>query len=114
MAQLGNCSNFQQQAVNDAVCCTIVLSDTGGTPVPIWNDDTNRIINGTILVQNDGIIGVGATASLTVNGTAVGGFTVGPGESRSITMSDINSIGIIGAGTTSSPVKVSFSINYTF
>ncbi len=64
--------------------------------------------------QNDGIIGGGATASLTVNGTVVGGFIVGPGESRSITMSDINSIGIIGAGTNSSNVKVSFSINYKF
>ncbi|MBG9516629.1 hypothetical protein ABE47_32380 [Bacillus thuringiensis] len=115
MAQLGNCSSSQQSAVNDAVCSNIVLSDTGGNPIRIWDDATNRVINGTIVVQNDGIVGVGATAALTVNGTAIGGFVIGPGESRSITMNDINSIDIVGAGGTSpSNVKISFSINYKF
>ena len=54
------------------------------------------------------------TAALTVNGTAVGGFVVAPGECRSITMNDINSIAIVGAGTGTSSVKISFSINYKF
>ncbi|WP_256680647.1 S-Ena type endospore appendage [Bacillus thuringiensis] len=58
---------------------------------------------------------LGDTAALLVNVTKVGGFVVGPGKSQSITMSDINSIEIIEAGTTpSNNVKVSFSINYKF
>ncbi|MBG9537568.1 hypothetical protein ABE42_30525 [Bacillus thuringiensis] len=104
----------QQNTVNDTVCNNIVLEDTAGVPILIWDNNTNMIINGTILVQNNGIIGVGATATLIVNGTPVGGFIVGPGESHSITINDINSIGIVGAGTNSSNIKVSFSINYKF
>ncbi|MGG0310803.1 DUF3992 domain-containing protein [Bacillus mycoides] len=114
MAQLGNCCNDQLGAVNDAVCCTIILDDTAGLPLPIWDDNTNFTINGTIMIENNGTVGVGSTAALTVNGTPVGGFVVGPGECRSITMNDINSIGIVGAGTNPSRIKVSFSINYQY
>ncbi|AOM14271.1 hypothetical protein BTI247_59400 (plasmid) [Bacillus thuringiensis Bt18247] len=82
----------------------------------MWNNNTNRVINGTIVIQNDGLIGIGATATaiLTINGTIMCGFVVEPGESQSITMNNINSIGIIGAGNNPSNVKVSFSINYKF
>ena len=114
MAQLGSCCSDQLGVVNDAVCFTILLDDTGGVALPIWDDATSFIINGTIMVENDGIIGASPTASLVVNGVAVGGFVVGPGEARSITMNDINSIGIIGAGTGTARVKVSFSLNYKF
>ncbi|WP_000112439.1 S-Ena type endospore appendage, partial [Bacillus thuringiensis] len=74
------------------------------------DNNTNMIINGTILVQNNRIIGIGTTTALTVNDTTVCGFVVRPGESRSITMNDINSIGIVGvgAGVNSSNVKISF------
>ncbi len=100
LAQIGNCCTEQLCCVNDAVCCTIILDDTGGTALPIWDDATTFVINGTIMVEN--------------NGTAVGGFVVAPGECRSITMNDINSIAIVGAGTGTSSVKISFSINYKF
>ncbi len=118
MAQIGNCCNDQLVGVNDALCFTIVLDDTNGTAIDLWNDATTFVINGTIMVENNGTIGVAPTASLTVNGTPVGGFIVGPGEARSITMNDINSIGIVGAGGTpvgsTANVKVSFSLNYKF
>ncbi|QSX24526.1 DUF3992 domain-containing protein [Priestia megaterium] len=114
MAQLGSCCNDQLGVVNDAVCFTIDLDDTGGTPLPIWDDATTFVINGTIMVENNGTPGVGPTAALTVNGTAIGGFVVAPGEARSITMNDINSIAIVGAGTGTAIVKVSFSLNYKF
>lgn len=114
MAQLGSCCSDQLGVVNDAVCFNIVLDDTGGDPVPIWDDATTFIINGTIMVENNGIIGASPTAALTVNGVAVAGFVVAPGEARSITMSDINSIGIVGAGIGTARVKVSFSLNYKF
>ncbi|MFJ7977180.1 DUF3992 domain-containing protein [Peribacillus sp. NPDC096379] len=118
MAQIGNCCNDQIVGVNDALCFTIVLDDTDGTAIDLWNDATTFVINGTIMVENNGTIGVAPTASLTVNGTPVGGFIVEPGEARSITMNDINSIGIVGAGGTpvgsTANVKVSFSLNYKF
>ncbi|MCF2132237.1 DUF3992 domain-containing protein [Strepomyces sp. STD 3.1] len=101
--------------MNDSLCFTIDLGDTGGTPLPIWDDATNFVINGTIMVENNGIEDVGPTAALTVNGAAVGGFVVAPGEARSITLDNLNSIGITGAGGTgTSSVKVSFSLNYQF
>lgn len=114
MAQLGSCSSDQLGAVNDAVCFNLVLEDTGGDPLTIWDDATSFIINGTIMLENNGIIGASPTAALTVNGAPVGGFVIGPGEARSITMNDIGSIGIIGAGTGTARVKVSFSLNYKF
>lgn len=114
MAQLGSCSNDQLVGVNDAVCFTVVLDDTGATPLPLWSDTTTYIINGTIMVENNGIVGASPTAALTVNGTAVDGFVVGPGEARSITINDINSIGLTGTGTGTANVKVSFSLNYKF
>ncbi|MBD2827197.1 S-Ena type endospore appendage, partial [Xenorhabdus szentirmaii] len=52
MAQLGSCCNDQLGAVNDAVCCTIILDDTAGLPLPIWDDNTNFAINGTIMIEN--------------------------------------------------------------
>jgi hypothetical protein len=114
LAQIGNCRTEQLCCVNDAVCCTIILDDTGGTALPIWDDATTFVINGTIMVENNGTVGVDNNFALTVNGTAVGGFVVAPGECRSITMNDINSIAIVGAGTGTSSVKISFSINYKF
>ena len=114
MAQLGSCCSDDLGVVNDSVCFNIVLEDTGGDPLVIWDDATSYIINGTIMVENNGIIGASPTAGLTVNGVPVGGFVIGPGEARSITMNDINSIGIVGAGLGTARVKVSFSLNYKF
>lgn len=114
MAQLGSCCSDQQGTVNDAVCFTIQLGDTGGVATPIWDDATTFVINGTIMVENNGIVGVSPTAALTVNETPVVDFVVAPGEARSITMNDINSIGIVGAGTGTTSVKVSFSLNYKY
>lgn len=113
MAQLGNCGGNSLVAVNDAVCVTVQLSD--GDTLTIWDDATSYVINGTIMVENNGIPSVAPTASLSVNGTAVGGFTVAPGEARAITMDDINSIEVEGTGDTGpANVKVSFSLNYKF
>ena len=114
MAQLGSCCSDDLGVVNDSVCFNIALVDTDGDPLAIWNDATSYIINGTIMVENNGIIGASPTAELTVNGAPVGGFVIGPGEARSITMDNINSIGIVGAGIRNSKVKVSFSLNYKF
>ncbi|MGE8080911.1 DUF3992 domain-containing protein [Peribacillus loiseleuriae] len=118
MAQIGNCCNDPLVGVNDALCFTIDIADTTGTPLVLWNDATTFVINGTIMVENNGTIGVSPTAALTVNGTPIAGFIVGPGEAKSVTLNDINSIGIIGAGGTpagsTASVKVSFSLNYKF
>lgn len=114
MAQLGSCCNDQQGLVNDAVCFTIDLEDTDGDELPIWEDDTTFIINGTIMVENDGIVGASPTAALSVNGAPVAGFVVAAGEARAITINDLNSIGIVGAGTGTANVKISFSVNYKF
>ncbi|ELK48221.1 DUF3992 domain-containing protein [Halobacillus sp. ACCC02827] len=115
MALLGGCSDMSVSSVNDAVCFTITLEDTtAGTPVEVWEDSTGFAINGTIMIENNGITETSPTASLLVNDTEVTGFTVAPGESRAITLDNLNSIGISGAGTGSSAVKVSFSLNYKF
>ncbi|CDQ20264.1 DUF3992 domain-containing protein [Halobacillus karajensis] len=114
MAQLGSCISNSYCCVNDAVCCTISLEDTGEIPVTVWEDVTDFVINGTIMIENNGITDTSPTAALYVNGEAIGDFVLAPGECRSITLNDINSIGIVGAGTGSSNVKVSFSINYKF
>lgn len=114
MAILGGCSNEQTGFVNDAVCFTIDLA-AAEDAVVVWTDGTPYVINGTIMVENNGIAAVAPTVSLEVNGTAVTGFTVPPGESRSITLNDINSIGIVGTGGTSTGnIVVSFSLNYQY
>ncbi len=59
MAILGGCSNEQTGFVNDAVCFTIDLGDTGAVATPVWEDATSFVINGTIMVENNGIVGVG-------------------------------------------------------
>nr|WP_275080541.1 S-Ena type endospore appendage [Priestia filamentosa] len=88
---------------------------TVGTPIPVWTDTSTFAINGTIVVENNGTIGVSATASLEVKGTAVTDFTGGPGEAQSITLNNIESIAIAGAGGTgTASVKVAFSLNYKF
>lgn len=114
LSKLGNCCQDQLVGVNDALCFTINLTNTGGSPIPIWDDATSFNINGTILIENKGVIGASPTAALVVNGTPVAGFIVGAGEVRSITMSNINSIRITGAGTGTAPVMISFSINYKY
>ncbi|MED4045149.1 MULTISPECIES: DUF3992 domain-containing protein [Priestia] len=118
MADLGSCCSDNLGVVNDAVCFTINLGDTDGSPVSIWSDGTTFVVNGTIMVENNGIANVGSTAALFVNGSAIEGFVVAPGEARAITLNDINTIGIVGAGGTpvgsTSKVKISFSINYKF
>lgn len=48
LAQIGNCCTEQLCCVNDAVCCTIILDDTGGTALPIWDDATTFVINGQL------------------------------------------------------------------
>ncbi|MCP3027156.1 DUF3992 domain-containing protein [Halobacillus sp. A5] len=114
MAQLGFCSSNSLNAVNDSVCCTINLEDTGETPVTIWEDATDFVINGTIMMENNGTTDTSPTVELYVDDTAVAGFVLAPGECRSITLNDINSIGVVGEGTGSSSVKISFSLNYKF
>jgi Protein of unknown function (DUF3992) len=116
MAQLGGCSSDELGVVNDAVCVTIDLPvTTVGTPIPVWTDTSTFAINGTIVVENNGTVGISPTASLEVNGTDVTDFTVGPGEAQSITLNNIESIAIAGTGGTgTASVKVAFSLNYKF
>lgn len=112
MAKLGSCGCSPIVGVNDAVCVTVDLADTDD--IEIWTDDTSYIINGTILVENNAVA-AGPTAGLTINGTPVATFTVAPGEARAITMNNLNSINLTGAGgTESGSVKVSFTLNYKF
>nr|MDF9458993.1 DUF3992 domain-containing protein [Bacillus pumilus] len=114
MAILGGCSNEQTGFVNDAVCFTVDLA-ARADPVVVWTDGTPFVINGTIMVENNGIVAVAPTVTLEVNGAAVPDFTVPPGESRSITLSDLNSIGIVATGGTSTgSIVVSFSLNYQY
>lgn len=114
MAQLGLCNNDSLCCINDAVCCTVSLEDTATTPISVWENASTFIINGTIVIENNGLVVGSPTAELYVNGAAVSGFVVDPGECRSITLEGVNSIGIVGSGTGSSNVKISFSINYKF
>ncbi|WP_375794250.1 DUF3992 domain-containing protein [Peribacillus frigoritolerans] len=114
MMQYGNCCSGLFGIVSDAVCFTVNLSNTAGVALELWNDATPFIINGTIVVENNGTIGASPTAALSVNDTPVGGFIVTAGQVKSITMNNINSIGLIGSGTGTASVRVSFSLNYKF
>lgn len=110
MAILGGCSNEQAGFVNDAVCFTLDLAAAADAVV-----GTPYVINGTIMVENNGVVAVAPTMTLEVNGTAVSDFTVPPGESRSITLSDLTSIGIVATGgTATGNIVVSFSLNYQY
>lgn len=75
MAILGGCSNEQAGFVNDAVCFTLDLA-AAADAVVVWTDGTPYVINGTIMVENNGIVAVAPTVALEVNGTAVPDFTV--------------------------------------
>jgi Protein of unknown function (DUF3992) len=109
MAKLGNCCE-QTCCVNDAVCCSFDVV-TGNAQL-IWQDATNFVINGTILLENMGAPGT-ATATVSVDGVTV--LTAAPGECDSITVQDMNSISVAASGGTgTASVKVSFSLNYKF
>ncbi|WP_026691041.1 DUF3992 domain-containing protein [Alteribacter aurantiacus] len=115
MAQLGSCGRQQQDCcVNDAVCFNIEI-ETGGEEQLVWTNNGAFTINGTIVIENDGIE-EGPSASLVVNGVATG-VVVAPGESEAVTLDNLNSISVApeggGEGLTSD-VKVAFSINYRF
>ncbi len=113
MANLG-CSGGSS-SVNDAVCTTITVTDAT-TAIPIWENTTNFLINGTILVENNGVLNAW-DAALVINGADVAdAIVVAPGESNSITMNNLTSIEVVGAGTgtAATPIKISFSLNYNF
>ena len=112
MAKLGCCSN--SGSVNDAVCTTVAIVDDTAL-ISIWENTTNFMINGTILVENMGLTNAW-DAALLINGVVTPVLTVPPGESNSITVNNLTSIDIQGSGTgtVSTGVKVSFSLNYNF
>lgn len=99
-------------AINDIVSFTINLGDTGGDILPIWNNDTNSIINSTIIIENKGSNTGSPKAALIVNRIPVKGFMVNPNTVRTITMDNIKSIGLIGTGIAN--IKFAFSLNYKF
>lgn len=112
MAKLGCCEG--SGSVNDAVCSSIsIVSEED--PISIWTNETSFMINGTILVENKGLTGA-PTAELLINGSTTSSLDVEPGESKAITLDNLMSIGVQGStgGTGTSPVKVSYSLNYTF
>lgn len=114
MAQIGNCNNTVSPAVvNDAVCTTISLSDTGGTPTIIYENSSTFLVNGTILIENNGV-GASPTAALLIDGVQIPGFVVAPGSSRAYTAPTINTISLIGAGAGTTSIKIAFSLNYRF
>lgn len=116
MAQIGSCNGEQLVGVNDSVCLTLELDDAVA-PTVVWTDVTPYIINGTIMIENNGIAGVGQDAALSVNGAAIADFVVVPGEARSITLDNINSISLLGSGGevgAISSINVAFSLNYKF
>lgn len=82
LAKLGCCSN--SSSVNDAVCTTVAVTDAT-TPILIWENTTNFMINGTILIENLGITNAW-DAGLLINGVVTPVLTVPPGESHSITV----------------------------
>lgn len=113
MAQLGCCSS--SGSVNDAVCATVAVADAT-TLIPIWENTTNFMINGTVLVENNGVTNAW-DAGIIINGVvATPAITAAPGESHSITVNNLTSIEVQGSGTgtANTPVKVSFSLNYNF
>lgn len=110
MAQLGKCNSGQLCCVNDAVCCTFDVVE--GNAQLIWQDTTSFVINGTILLENIGAPGT-ATVTVIVDGLTV--LTVAPGECKSVTVQDMNTISVAASGGTgTASVKVSFSLNYKF
>ena len=118
MAKLGNCCE-ETCCVNDAVCCDVVLTQGSTVTQPIWTDNTNYVINGTVVVENNGPTN-GPSADIIINGTTVTPPSpIAPGQCRSFTVNDLNSVALLataGSGTagTTSSVKVSFSLNYKF
>ncbi|USK86718.1 DUF3992 domain-containing protein [Peribacillus asahii] len=114
MANLGGFSNNPLNVISDSVSCSIELGDTNGAATTIWQDDTPFVINGTIVVENTGTMGVSPKAALHVNGAAIRGFVVAPGECRSVTVNDLRSISIVASGTGTAKIKISFSLNYKF
>jgi len=114
LANLGGFSNNPLNVISDSVSCTIESGDTNGAATTIWQDDTPFVINGTIVVDNKGKVGASPKAALLVNGTAINGFVVAPGECRSITVNDLHSISIIVTGTGTAKINISFSLNYKF
>ena len=73
------------------------------------------MINGTILVENNGLTNAW-DAGIIINGVVAPVITAAPGESHSITVNNLTSIEVQGSGTgtVNTPVKVSFSLNYNF
>lgn len=111
MAQLGSCHSDSSSA-HDAVCLTMLLPNTQGALLPIWENTTGFIINGTIIVENEGNKN-SLIAVIFVNGEPV--LFVPSGETRSITLNDNNTIEVDGvSGTQVGEIKVSFSLNYSF
>jgi hypothetical protein len=112
LAKLGCCSS--SGSVNDAVCTTVGVEDAT-TLIPVWENTTNFMINGTILVENNGLTNAW-DAGIIINGAVAPAITAAPGESHSITVNNLTSIEVQGSGTGSvfTPVKVSFSLNYNF
>ncbi|MBM7702948.1 DUF3992 domain-containing protein [Metabacillus iocasae] len=110
MANLGKCYD-STCCVNDAVCCTMNL--TTGESTTIWENETSFVVNGTVMIENNGSPGT-PSASLFVNGASAN-IVVGPGECRSVTLNNLELIvlnGVGGTGTAS--IKVSFSLNYKY
>lgn len=110
MPGLGKCGGSTTCCVNETVCCEYALS--ADKVQSVWTNETNFLINGTIVVENNGDIGTPAVI-LQVDGTTV--ITVEPDECKSVTVSNMNSIeiaGLGGIGTTT--IRVSFSLNYRF
>lgn len=112
MAKLGGCCG-NTTSVHDSVCQDFVL--TGGEEDPgtvdVWENTSPYVINGTILVEN-------ATAStgdvsLIINNNP-NPPVVTPGNSLSVTASNINSISLSVPANESANVKVSYSLNYSF
>ena len=113
MAQLGNCCN-ESDTVHDAVCSRILLPNTNGTLLPVWENDTGFVINGTIVVKNEGS-STAPTAQIFVNGMSIPGLNVPPGQTRSVTLDNLKLIQIDGiGGALTSEIQIDFSLNYQF
>ena len=122
MAKLGNCNLAdaveELSSVNEQVCLTVNLIDSVEDNFStFYTNSTDFAVNGTVVVTNN-VLGDGSSSpvELVVNFMDTEDFLIYPGQTKSFTLSGIETLSIEVESTTpvNATVEVSFSLNYKF